>query len=93
MRLLFCFLTIHYWFLQEWLTIQLKRFISQVPVEGQRSHVDAVLDIPEIEPSTYNSLNMLLSDFKELSDTCLLVLHLEVRVHCFHYLMPVAKQV
>jgi hypothetical protein len=28
-------------------------------------------------------------EFEELADTCLLVLHLEVRVHCFHYLHPI----
>jgi len=29
--------------------------------------------------------------FQELSDVCLLVLHLEVRVHCFHFLSPMAQ--
>ena len=36
-----------------------------------------------------NSVQTLVSharEFEELSATCLLVLHLEVRVHCFHYL-------
>ena len=36
-----------------------------------------------------NSVQTLISharEFEELSATCLLVLHLEVRVHCFHYL-------
>ena len=28
-------------------------------------------------------------EFEELSSTCLLVLHLEIRVHCFHYLHPI----
>ena len=28
-------------------------------------------------------------EFEDLSSTCLLVLHLEVRVHCFHYLHPI----
>lgn len=32
-------------------------------------------------------------EFEDLADMCLLVLHLEVRVHCFYYLLPVAKQV
>jgi len=30
----------------------------------------------------------LAKEFEELADVCLLVLHLEVRVHCFYYLMP-----
>ena len=39
------------------------------------------------------SLKSLVQDFKDLSEICLLLLHLEVRVHCFYYLLPVAKQV
>ena len=32
------------------------------------------------------TLNQLTKDFAELAETCLLVLHLEVRVHCFYHL-------
>lgn len=28
----------------------------------------------------------------DMSSTCLLMLHLEVRVHCFYYLLPIARQ-
>ena len=83
--------------LQEWLCEQLDRFISTVPVEGGRSSSltsgDDYLEIPEIERKTSQSLSSVLKDYRELADTCLLVLHIEVRVHCFYYLMPVAKQV
>ncbi|KAL1451872.1 hypothetical protein WDU94_006208 [Cyamophila willieti] len=34
------------------------------------------------------TLESLSSEFLELAHTCLLVLHLEVRVQCFHYLLP-----
>ena len=37
----------------------------------------------------FQTLISLAREFEELSDTCLLVLHLEVRVHCFHYLQPI----
>ncbi len=30
--------------------------------------------------------------FQELADICLLVLHLEIRVHCFFYLLPMAQK-
>lgn len=78
--------------------VQLERFISTVPVEGGRSlsHTSAgddYLEIPEIDEKTSHSLSSVLRDYRELADTCLLVLHIEVRVHCFYYLMPVAKQV
>uniref|UniRef100_A0A8C4QM51 Exocyst complex component Sec8 n=1 Tax=Eptatretus burgeri TaxID=7764 RepID=A0A8C4QM51_EPTBU len=38
------------------------------------------------------TLTGLARDFQEMADRCLLVLHLEVRVHCFYYLIPLAKQ-
>lgn len=36
------------------------------------------------------TLNQLSRDFEDLAETCLLVLHLEVRVHCFYYLLPLS---
>lgn len=30
--------------------------------------------------------------FQDLADICLLVLHLEVRVHCFFFLLPMAQK-
>ncbi|CAN8024025.1 unnamed protein product [Ixodes persulcatus] len=38
------------------------------------------------------ALGELARDFQDVADTCLLVLHLEVRVHCFYYLLPVTIQ-
>ena len=65
-----------------------------MPVEGHPTDPGTeYLDIPEIEAGTYQNLCTILDEYRELADTCLLVLHLEVRVHCFYYLMPVAKQV
>lgn len=40
-----------------------------------------------------SSLKNLVKDFQDLAEICLLLLHLEVRVHCFYFLLPVAKQV
>lgn len=50
------------------------------------------MDIPPVSEKTLNSLNSLVKDFQDLAEICLLLLHLEVRVHCFYYLLPVAKQ-
>ena len=41
----------------------------------------------------HRSLRSLVQDFRDLAEVCLLLLHLEVRVHCFYYLLPVTKQV
>ncbi|ELT88409.1 hypothetical protein CAPTEDRAFT_172210 [Capitella teleta] len=43
-------------------------------------------------PEYVGTLGSLSQDFVDLSETCLLVLHLEVRVLCFYYLIPLAKQ-
>lgn len=42
--------------------------------------------------SDVQTLEELAKDFQEIADTCLLVLHLEVRVHCFFYLLPITMQ-
>ncbi|KAK3729276.1 hypothetical protein QZH41_008516, partial [Actinostola sp. cb2023] len=39
-----------------------------------------------------SSLQSLSQDFQRLAETCILVLHLEIRCHCFFYLMPAIRQ-
>jgi len=50
--------------------------------------------LPDPSPETLadQHLSKVAEDFQSLAETCLLTLHLEVRVHCFYYLLPVAKQ-
>lgn len=50
------------------------------------SNASKVGDFPRLPDNSVQTLISLAREFEELSDTCLLVLHLEVRVHCFHYL-------
>ena len=47
--------------------------------------------LPKLPENSIQTLTSLAREFEELSDTCLLVLHLEVRVHCFHYLHSIWK--
>ncbi|KAK7110453.1 hypothetical protein V1264_014325 [Littorina saxatilis] len=49
-------------------------------------------DTVPVSPKTLESLRSLVQDFRDLAEVCLLLLHLEVRVHCFYYLLPVTKQ-
>ena len=44
-----------------------------------------------LSDNSVQTLTSLAREFEELADTCLLVLHLEVRVHCFHYLHSIWK--
>lgn len=41
----------------------------------------------------YRSVQQLHGDLVALSETCLLTLHLEIRCHCFYFLLPAARQV
>ncbi|MBN3285736.1 EXOC4 protein, partial [Polyodon spathula] len=79
----------------EWLAGRLKGFFSSLPTAqtmspGSDSQVNS--DNTRTREQIMQTLNDLARAFQEMADRCLLVLHLEVRVHCFHYLIPLAKQ-
>ncbi|XP_059581730.1 exocyst complex component 4 isoform X1 [Alligator mississippiensis] len=79
----------------EWLAGRTKAAFSnlstaQTVSPGQDSH--ASMELPPASEQITQTLSELAKSFQEMADRCLLVLHLEVRVHCFHYLIPLAKQ-
>ncbi|XP_059672526.1 exocyst complex component 4 [Gavia stellata] len=79
----------------EWLAGRTKAAFSnlsatQTVSPGQDSHA-SIEHLPASE-QILQTLSELARSFQEMADRCLLVLHLEVRVHCFHYLIPLAKQ-
>ncbi|XP_062054765.1 exocyst complex component 4 isoform X1 [Lepus europaeus] len=63
---------------------------SQILSPAQESHVN--MDLPPMSEQIMQTLSELAKSFQDMADRCLLVLHLEVRVHCFHYLIPLAKE-
>ncbi|XP_054420250.1 exocyst complex component 4 [Pteronotus mesoamericanus] len=63
---------------------------SQMLSPAQESHV--TMDLPPVSEQIMQTLGELAKSFQDMADRCLLVLHLEVRVHCFHYLIPLAKE-
>uniref|UniRef100_A0A5F9DKE9 Exocyst complex component Sec8 n=1 Tax=Oryctolagus cuniculus TaxID=9986 RepID=A0A5F9DKE9_RABIT len=63
---------------------------SQILSPAQESHVS--MDLPPMSEQIMQTLSELAKSFQDMADRCLLVLHLEVRVHCFHYLIPLAKE-
>uniref|UniRef100_A0A8C6P6Z1 Exocyst complex component Sec8 n=1 Tax=Nothobranchius furzeri TaxID=105023 RepID=A0A8C6P6Z1_NOTFU len=72
----------------EWFAGRLKVFFTTLPqTSSETPHV--ALDVKEQILQTLGDLSR---GFQEIADCCLLVLHLEVRVHCFHYLIPLTKQ-
>ncbi|KAM6213706.1 exocyst complex component 4 isoform 1-T1 [Sarcoramphus papa] len=79
----------------EWLAGRTKAAFSNLSATqtispGQDSHA-SMEHLPASE-QILQTLSELARSFQEMADRCLLVLHLEVRVHCFHYLIPLAKQ-
>ncbi|XP_047550064.1 exocyst complex component 4 isoform X1 [Lutra lutra] len=63
---------------------------SQMLSPAQESRV--TMDLPPVSEQIMQTLSELARSFQDMADRCLLVLHLEVRVHCFHYLIPLAKE-
>uniref|UniRef100_A0A672ZWD8 Exocyst complex component Sec8 n=1 Tax=Sphaeramia orbicularis TaxID=375764 RepID=A0A672ZWD8_9TELE len=72
----------------EWLASRLKTFFANLP------HASSKLQkhLPTFREQILQTLSDLSKGFQDIADRCLLVLHLEVRVHCFHYLIPLTKQ-
>ncbi|XP_043964365.1 exocyst complex component 4 isoform X1 [Gambusia affinis] len=80
----------------EWLAGRLRSFFTNLP--QMFSACPSIADSQVLGESERSREQILqtLSDlsrgFQDIADRCLLVLHLEVRVHCFHYLIPLTKQ-
>uniref|UniRef100_A0A671Z1D6 Exocyst complex component Sec8 n=1 Tax=Sparus aurata TaxID=8175 RepID=A0A671Z1D6_SPAAU len=71
----------------EWLAGRLKTFFANLP-HSLFVHTHTHTYAEQI----LQTLSDLSRGFQDIADRCLLVLHLEVRVHCFHYLIPLTKQ-
>lgn len=85
----------------EWFSLQITVFAESLPdVQASlpslipEKFADEGDDSTEIKVglSIKACLKRLAKEFEDLADTCLLVLHLEVRAHCFYYLLPLSKQ-
>ncbi|KAM9705601.1 exocyst complex component 4 [Menidia menidia] len=80
----------------EWLASRLKAFFANLPQASTASPCSADNQVLGESERSREQILQTLSDlsrgFQDIADRCLLVLHLEVRVHCFHYLIPLTKQ-
>ncbi|XP_033633233.1 exocyst complex component 4-like isoform X3 [Asterias rubens] len=79
----------------EWFSSGIRMFAGSLPSSGINMLMTPggqTIEIPAVEDSLLHTLISQAKEFKELADICLLVLHLELRLHCFYYLLPVAKQ-
>uniref|UniRef100_A0A674D798 Exocyst complex component Sec8 n=1 Tax=Salmo trutta TaxID=8032 RepID=A0A674D798_SALTR len=77
----------------EWLSSRLKGFFINLPHAASTPPIDSNdVNYVRSRDQILQTLTDLSRAFQDIADRCLLVLHLEVRVHCFHYLIPLAKQ-
>ncbi|XP_038070549.1 exocyst complex component 4-like isoform X2 [Patiria miniata] len=79
----------------EWFSSGIRMFAGSLPSSGINMLTTpggVTLEVPAVENSLLHTLIAQAKEFKELADICLQVLHLELRLHCFFYLLPVAKQ-
>ena len=76
----------------EWFGSCIIKFATSLPVKSTSSVVVVAGESPPVTDSSVVTLTSLAKDFEELAHTCLLVLHLEVRLYCFFYLLPVARE-
>uniref|UniRef100_A0AAX7T755 Exocyst complex component Sec8 n=1 Tax=Astatotilapia calliptera TaxID=8154 RepID=A0AAX7T755_ASTCA len=76
----------------EWLACRLKTFFATLPHASSKLYSQVVGESERSREQILQTLNDLSRGFQDIADRCLLVLHLEVRVHCFHYLIPLTKQ-
>uniref|UniRef100_A0A8C4I468 Exocyst complex component Sec8 n=1 Tax=Dicentrarchus labrax TaxID=13489 RepID=A0A8C4I468_DICLA len=78
----------------EWLAGRLKTI--GLPIHSDNiyptTHTHSHTDSERTREQILQTLSDLSRGFQDIADRCLLVLHLEVRVHCFHYLIPLTKQ-
>ncbi|XP_022913128.1 exocyst complex component 4 [Onthophagus taurus] len=76
----------------EWFSVKLFQFASQFrhePNTSSPSGANGGFQKEIISSVSLQQLTQIAQDFDELANTCLLLLHLEVRVQCFHYLLAV----
>uniref|UniRef100_A0AAQ5YPG8 Exocyst complex component Sec8 n=1 Tax=Amphiprion ocellaris TaxID=80972 RepID=A0AAQ5YPG8_AMPOC len=76
----------------EWLAARLKMFFANLPRASSKSRAQRTHAHTLVREQILQTLSDLSRGFQDIADRCLLVLHLEVRVHCFHYLIPLTKQ-
>lgn len=70
----------------EWFSSRISEFARDLKKPISSSLTSDLCGPVTIKEGTIKVLTNLALEFDELANTCLLVLHLEVRVQCFHYL-------
>ncbi|KAK0167148.1 hypothetical protein PV327_004582 [Microctonus hyperodae] len=70
----------------EWFALSIRSLIAEL--QQAKNIGDGQALLPRVSDSLIELLEQVAAEFEDLANTCILVLHLEVRVQCFHYLLP-----
>ncbi|XP_014206548.1 exocyst complex component 4 [Copidosoma floridanum] len=71
----------------EWLALFIRSLIKELRQSNRERNLDSNT-LPPMPDPLVQCLEQVAKDYDELANTCILVLHLEVRVQCFYYLHP-----
>jgi exocyst complex component 4 len=80
----------------EWFSTRVRTTMSQLPTsildQLRNARVQVTIDgVCERHETLAAGIERRLQQLDEMAATCLLMLHLEVRVHLFHHLLPLAR--
>ncbi|OXU21806.1 hypothetical protein TSAR_005060 [Trichomalopsis sarcophagae] len=71
----------------EWFCLSIRSLIKELRQSNHERNVDANA-LPAMPDPLVQCLEQVAEEYDDLANTCILVLHLEVRVQCFFYLHP-----
>lgn len=82
----------------KWFCINMRSLIAGLPESAKNAmrfrsvRIQAPSNPSDnMEEIIYSAVERRLADLDSMADTCLLIIHLELRVHCFFHLLPLAR--
>uniref|UniRef100_A0A1I7XYA3 Exocyst complex component Sec8 n=1 Tax=Steinernema glaseri TaxID=37863 RepID=A0A1I7XYA3_9BILA len=79
----------------QWFAMNMRKLLSNLS-PGAKQIIDVRIEMTEKDGQTQTEklgelIEQRLANLESMSETCLLMLHLELRVHCFYHLLPLAR--
>uniref|UniRef100_A0AC34GJB2 Exocyst complex component Sec8 n=1 Tax=Panagrolaimus sp. ES5 TaxID=591445 RepID=A0AC34GJB2_9BILA len=76
----------------QWFTVNVKGMQFEVPKQALNILKTSIfLNKNETEQKLWDAFQQEFGYLEEMAETCLLMVHLELRVHCFYHLLPLAQ--
>ncbi|TKR92101.1 hypothetical protein L596_006817 [Steinernema carpocapsae] len=79
----------------QWFAVNMRKLLKNLS-PGAKEIIDVRIEMTEKDGKTSTEklgqlIEQRLANLESMSETCLLMLHLELRVHCFFHLLPLAR--